>query len=120
MATVKGDLHDLGKNIVGTVLGSHGYRVVDLGKDVPREVILEAIRRESPQILGLSALMTSTMKEMEATVTMVREEAPEVKIMVGGASVNATFAERIGAHGYSEDAVGAVRLVEALLSGKKS
>ncbi len=119
MATVKGDLHDLGKNIVGTVLGSHGYRVVDLGKDVSRESILEAVRSESPQVLGLSALMTSTMKEMEAAVAAVRQGAPEVKIMVGGASVNATFAERIGAHGYSEDAVSAVRLVEALLSGDK-
>ncbi len=118
MATVKGDLHDLGKNIVGTVLGSHGYRVVDLGKDVSKEAILEALRRESPQILGLSALMTSTMKEMEAAVKAVRQEAPEVKIMIGGASVNATFAEHIGAHGYSEDAVGAVRLVEKLLSSR--
>jgi len=115
LATVEGDLHDLGKNVVGTVLRSHGYRVRDLGKNVPLEELLRAAREENVALVGLSALMTTTMREMERAVRVFREELPGTKVIVGGASVNQEFADRIGAAGYARDALGAVKLVDRLL-----
>lgn len=117
LATVEGDLHDLGKNVVGTVLRSHGYRVRDLGKNVPLEEMLKVAREEDVAMVGLSALMTTTMREMERVVRAFREEFPGMKVIVGGASVNQEFADRIGAAGYARDALGAVKLVDRLLKG---
>ncbi len=117
LATVEGDLHDLGKNVVGTILKSHGYAVTDLGKDVPTAEILAAAERERPDIVGLSALMTSTMEEMERAARQLKARFPEIRVMVGGASVNQAFADRIGADGYAGDAVASVRLVTRLLHG---
>jgi 5-methyltetrahydrofolate--homocysteine methyltransferase len=117
LATVEGDLHDLGKNVVGTILKSHGYAVTDLGKDVPTAEILAAAGRERPDIVGLSALMTSTMEEMERAARQLKARFPGIRVMVGGASVNQAFADRIGADGYAGDAVASVRLVTRLLHG---
>ncbi len=118
LATVEGDLHDLGKNVVGTVLRSHGYRVTDLGKDVPSARIVDEAERGGFDFVGLSALMTSTMKSMAETTEEISRRLPKVYVIVGGASVNESFARSIGAHGYAPDAVSAVRLVESLLAGR--
>lgn len=119
LATVEGDLHDLGKNVLGTILRSHGYLVTDLGKDVPADRILAETVGGGYHMVGLSALMTSTMKTMAATVARLRESAPDVYVLVGGASVSDAFASSIGAHGFAPDAVSTVRLVESLLGNEK-
>ena len=116
MATVEGDIHDIGKNIVSLMLGNHGFEVVDIGKDKTAETIVSAAEAHGAAIIGLSALMTTTMVRMEDTVRLVKERNLPVKVIVGGAVVNATFAEAIGADGYSGDAVDCVRLVRDLLS----
>lgn len=118
LATVEGDLHDLGKNVVGTILRSHGYLVTDLGKDVPCSVLLEEAEKGRYDVIGLSALMTSTMRTMAAAVSEIRHRLPRVFVLVGGASVSASFADSIGAHGFAPDAVSTVRLVESLLGGQ--
>ncbi len=115
MATVEGDIHDIGKNIVSLMLGNHGFEVVDIGKDKPAKDIVDAAQEHGAVIIGLSALMTTTMVRMEDTVKLVKERNLPVKIIVGGAVVNAAFAETIGADGYSADAVSCVRLVRDLL-----
>lgn len=119
LATVEGDLHDLGKNVVATMLRSHGYRVVDLGKNVPCAEIEKAARENNAEIVGLSALMTSTMFHMEENVETLHRNLPEVRVIVGGASVSDDYSVRIGADGYSPDAVGAVKLVASLLEKSK-
>jgi len=119
LATVEGDLHDLGKNVVGTVLKSHGFNVVDLGKDVPSSVILEEAERGNFDFIGLSALMTSTMKNMASTTEEILRRLPGVFVIVGGASVDEEFARRIGAHGYAPDAVSSVRLVASRTPSSK-
>lgn len=116
LATVEGDLHDLGKNVVGTVLRSHGFSVTDLGRDVPAAAVVDEARRGGYQIVGLSALMTSTMVAMAATTAELRRALPDTFVIVGGASVNDEFARSIGADGYAPDAVSSVRLVDALLT----
>lgn len=116
MATVEGDIHDIGKNIVTLMLGNHGFDVVDLGKDVKAAEIVEAAERHGAGVIGLSALMTTTMVRMEDTVRLVRERGLPVKVMVGGAVVTPAFAEAIGADGYSADAVEAVRVAKELLA----
>ena len=116
MATVEGDIHDIGKNIVSLMLGNHGFEVVDIGKDKPAEAIVSAAEEHDADIIGLSALMTTTMVRMEDTVKLVRERNLPIKVIVGGAVVNAAFAEAIGADGYSGDAVDCVRLVRGLLN----
>jgi len=116
MATVEGDIHDIGKNIVTLMLGNHGFDVVDLGKDVKAADIVEAAERHGAGVIGLSALMTTTMVRMEDTVRLVRERGLSVKVMVGGAVVTPAFAEAIGADGYSADAVEAVRVAKELLA----
>ncbi len=113
LATVEGDIHDIGKNIVGLLLGNHGFSVVDLGKDVKAADIVDAAVRHHATIIGLSALMTTTMVRMEETVRLVRERNLDIRVMVGGAVVTAPFAEKIGADGFSEDAVEAVRLAKS-------
>lgn len=115
LATVEGDLHDLGKNVVTTMLRSYGYTVFDLGKNVPYTEIRGAVEEHNADIVGLSALMTSTMFRMEENIAGLRKEFPALKIIIGGASVSEEYSQRIGADGYSPDAVGAVKLVSDLL-----
>ena len=115
MATVEGDIHDIGKNIVCLMLRNMGFEVHDLGKDVTAETIVHAARDRQAGLIGLSALMTTTMVRMEDTVRMVRELGLSTKVMVGGAVVTEHFAQSIGADGYAPDAVAAVRLAARLL-----
>lgn len=109
MATVEGDIHDIGKNIVSLLLGNHGFDVVDAGKDVPAETIVACALEHNARIIGLSALMTTTMVRMEDTINIVRERDLPIKVMVGGAAVTQAFADAIGADAYCADAVGAVK-----------
>lgn len=111
IGTVKGDVHDIGKNIVSALLENHGFRVIDLGKSVPAGAFLEAARREKADVVALSALMTTTMVEMPQVIELLRQELPGVKVIVGGAVVTAEYAREIGADGYGADAVEAVKIV---------
>lgn len=113
LATVKGDIHDIGKNIVKVLLENYSFDVIDLGRDVAPEVIVERTLKEQAPIVGLSALMTTTVPAMEETIRLLRKEAPEVKIMVGGAVLTKEYAEAIGADGYCKDAMGAVNFAAA-------
>ena len=112
VATVKGDIHDIGKNIVRALLENYGFKVIDLGRDVPPERILEVARREKCRLVGLSALMTTTVVFMEETVKLIHAELPDCRVMVGGAVLTADYAAKIGADFYSRDAMGAVRTAE--------
>ena len=118
MTTVQGDVHDIGKIIVGAMLTAVGYEVHDLGVDVPNEDVLAAIEEIKPDVVGLSALLTTTMVEqkniIEALKAAGKREA--VRVIVGGAPVTHEWAKRIGADGYSDDAIGAVTLVNSLIS----
>ena len=114
IATVKGDVHDIGKNIVKVLLENYGFEVIDLGKDVPPEKVAEAVIKNNAKLAGLSALMTTTVPAMEETIKLLRKLAPECKIMVGGAVMTEEYAEMIGADSYSADAMGAVRYAEKL------
>ncbi|MFO7818545.1 MAG: homocysteine S-methyltransferase family protein [Thermodesulfobacteriota bacterium] len=111
MATVEGDIHDIGKNIVCLMLENHGFEVIDLGKDVPGAIIVEEAIKRKADVIGLSALMTTTMVRMEDTVELAGKMCPNVSVLVGGAVVTETYAQSIGAHGYAKDAVSAVREV---------
>lgn len=114
IATVKGDIHDIGKNIVKLLLENYGFNVIDLGRDVsPEEITDKAVELHAP-LVGLSALMTTTVPAMEETIKLLREKAPWCKVMVGGAVLNREYAEEIGADGYSKDAMGAVRYAETV------
>lgn len=115
LATVKGDIHDIGKNLVGMMMKNYGFHVIDLGKDVDREEIIRAASENDADIIGLSALMTTTMQEMKYVIEAARGAGLRAKIIVGGAAVTKDFSEQIGADGYSEDAVGAVELVKTLM-----
>jgi len=119
VATVKGDLHDIGKNIVSILLRGAGYTVKDLGNDVTPQIIADAIREEEPQFLGLSALLTSTMMNMKDIIQTLVESGlrDKVKVIIGGAPVSVEFAESIGADGYGADGFQAVAIVDALSSG---
>lgn len=116
MATVEGDIHDIGKNLVVMMLKNYGYHVVDLGKDVACDVIVDRAIRENAQIIGLSALMTTTMMRMKDVVNLAKEKGCKSKVIIGGAAVTESFAEEIGADGYSKDAAECVKLVERLLA----
>ncbi len=120
IATVKGDLHDIGKNIVSILLRGAGYLVEDLGHDVDTADIVEAVRKEKPDFLGLSALLTSTMVNMEGTINALKESGlrDEVKIIIGGAPVSQEYAESIGADGYGADGFHAVSVIQAMNSSK--
>jgi len=122
VATVKDDLHDIGKNIVSILLRGAGYTVKDLGNNVDIQVIVDAVREEKPQFLGLSALLTSTMARMANVIQMLEENGlrDQVKIIVGGAPVSEEFAKNIGADGYGADGFQAVAVVEALASGTEN
>ena len=114
MATVQGDVHDIGKNIVCLLLGNHGFDVVDAGKDVPAEKIVEMAIEHHARLIGLSALMTTTMVRMEDTIQLVKEKNLPIKVMVGGAAVTKAFADSIGADAYCVDAVAAVEAAKRL------
>jgi len=115
LATVKGDIHDIGKNIVKTLLETWHFTVVDLGKDVPPQAVADAVAAHKAPLCGLSALMTTTVPAMEETIRLLRERAPGCKILVGGAVLTREFADRIGADAYCADAMEAVRAAERLL-----
>ncbi len=115
IGTVKGDLHDIGKNLVGMMLEGGGFEVHALGVDVDTKKFVDAVKEHKASILGLSALLTTTMPAMEETVKTLKESGLDnVKIMIGGAPVTQAFADKIGADGYSEDAPGAVELARNL------
>lgn len=114
LATVKGDIHDIGKNICRALLENYGFKIIDLGRDVPPERIVETARRENAPLVGLSALMTTTVCFMEETVRLVRETLPDCKVTVGGAVLTDDYAKKIGAHFYTRDAMELVRLAESL------
>jgi 5-methyltetrahydrofolate--homocysteine methyltransferase len=117
MGTVKGDLHDIGKNIVVMMLEGAGFRVFDLGVDIDVEKVVAKVAEIRPQVLGLSALLTTTMPEMRRVIEELRARGlrDRVKVMVGGAPVDAAFAEKIGADGYGKDAVQAVALARSFV-----
>ena len=116
VATVKGDLHDIGKNIVSILLRGAGYTVKDLGNDIETQTIVDAVREETPQFLGLSALLTSTMANMRDVIEALTESGlrDKVKVIIGGAPVSEEFAGSIGADGYGADGFQAVAIVESL------
>ena len=103
LATVQGDVHDIGKNIVKTVLQNYGYNIIDLGKDVQIEKVVQTAKKENAKIVGLSALMTTTVKNMEKTIKALRENIDGVIVFVGGAVLNEEIALQIGADYYSKD-----------------
>ncbi|MBQ1240341.1 MAG: cobalamin-dependent protein, partial [Lachnospiraceae bacterium] len=108
LATVKGDIHDIGKNIVKVLLENYSFDVIDLGRDVAPEKVVECAIEEKVPVVGLSALMTTTVPAMEETIRQLREKAPEVKIMVGGAVLTEDYAAAIGADAYCKDAMASV------------
>ena len=116
VATVKGDLHDIGKSIVSILLRGAGYTVKDLGNDIDPQAIVDAVKEERPEFLGLSALLTSTMVHMEDTIRALADSGirDDVKVVIGGAPVSAEFAQRIGADGYGADGFQAIAVVESL------
>lgn len=116
MATVEGDIHDIGKNIVCLLLGNHGFDVIDAGKDVPATEIVACAKRHGASIIGLSALMTTTMVRMKDTVRLLKDEKLPIKVIVGGAAVTQAFAESIGADAYCEDAVAGVAAAKKLVA----
>jgi 5-methyltetrahydrofolate--homocysteine methyltransferase len=118
LATVKGDIHDIGKNIIALMLKNHGYRIIDLGKDVPSEEIMNAIRDTQPDIVGLSALMTTTMVHMKEIIDLARTKGHLCPFIVGGAVVTRTYAASIGAS-YAKDGVEAVRVIDQVLKSRK-
>ena len=118
LAVVKGDIHDIGKNIVKVLWENYGYHVVDLGKDVPAESVVEAVEKHHAKLVGLTALMTTTVAAMEDTINALRKKA-DTKILVGGAVMTQEYADSIGADGYAPDAVAAVDYANRLFKGKK-
>jgi 5-methyltetrahydrofolate--homocysteine methyltransferase len=122
VATVKDDLHDIGKNIVSVLLRGAGYNVKDLGNNVSTQAIVDAVKEEKPQFLGLSALLTSTMARMTEVIQTLEQNGlrEQVKIIVGGAPLSEEFAKSIGADGYGADGFQAVAVVEALASGTEN
>ncbi len=115
IATVKGDIHDIGKNIVKLLLENYGFNVIDLGRDVASEKIVETVIKENCKLVGLSALMTTTVPAMEETIKLLRKNAPWCKIIVGGAVLNQEYSDAIGADKYAKDAMEAVRYAEEIL-----
>ena len=109
IATVRGDIHDIGKNIVKLILENYGFDVYDLGKDVPADIIADEVIRVHAPLVGLSALMTTTVPAMEETIKLLRVKAPWVKVIVGGAVLTQEYADNIGADYYAKDAMATVR-----------
>ncbi len=119
LATVKGDIHDIGKNIVKVLLENYGFDVIDLGKDVAPETIVETALKRQVNLVGLSALMTTTVVSMEQTIRLLREKKPDCKVMVGGAVLNQEYADSIGADFYGKDAMQSVYYTQRLFEGKQ-
>ncbi len=115
IATVEGDIHDIGKNLVALMLRNYGYQVIDLGKDVPADVIVDAAEKNNASIIALSALMTTTMMKMKDVILLKNERNLDAKVIIGGAVITQNYADEIGADGYSADASEAVKLVQRLL-----
>lgn len=118
LGTVKGDLHDIGKNLVGMMLESRGYTVINAGIDVPPEKFIEAIKEQKPDVLAMSALLTTTMLHMKDTIELMKEEGirDQVKVIIGGAPISQDFADEISADGFAPDAASAVDLCNRLLA----
>lgn len=114
LATVKGDIHDIGKNIVKVLLENYSFEVIDLGKDVPPEIIVERASAEDVHLVGLSALMTTTVVSMEDTIRQLRARLPDCKVMVGGAVLNQEYADMIDADFYGKDAMQSVYYAQKL------
>jgi 5-methyltetrahydrofolate--homocysteine methyltransferase len=122
LGTIKGDLHDIGKKIVSIVLEREGYEIIDIGIDVPKEKFINVLRKENPDILGMSALLTTTMSYMRDVIEAVRAEGfrKHINIILGGAPITQTFADEIGADGYAPEAISAVDLVADILEHQTS
>lgn len=116
IATVEGDIHDIGKNLVALMLKNYGFKVIDLGKDVPKERIIEAAKEYNAQVIALSALMTTTMQQMKHVINYAKEKEVDAKIIIGGAVITQDYADEIGADGYSKDAADAVKLTKRILN----
>ena len=118
MGTVEGDIHDIGKKIVGTLIEGNGFNVIDLGVDLRPEVFVQAVEEHRPDVLGMSAMLTTTMTNMKKVIDLLKENGlrEKVKVVVGGAPVNEEFAESIGADGYAPDAGVAAELVRKLVA----
>lgn len=114
IATVEGDIHDIGKNLVALMLKNYGFEVIDLGKDVPKEEIIRTAREHNARIIALSALMTTTMQRMKEVIDLAKQEGIGAKVMIGGAVITQDYADEIGADGYSRDAAEAVKLAQKL------
>ncbi|MBQ0099615.1 MAG: cobalamin-dependent protein, partial [Firmicutes bacterium] len=114
LATVKGDIHDIGKNIVKMLLENYGYTVIDLGKDVEPKSILDAVIKNGVNICGLSALMTTTVQNMKETIELLKDKAPNCKTIVGGAVLTKEYANSIGADFYAKDAMETVKIVQTI------
>ena len=115
MATVKGDVHDIGKNIVKVLLVNYGYEVIDLGKDVEYQVVVDAIKENGAKLCGLSALMTTTLVSMKETIALIRENNLDCKVMVGGAVLTPEYAKEIDADFYAKDAKESVDIAKRVL-----
>jgi corrinoid protein of di/trimethylamine methyltransferase len=120
MGTVKGDLHDIGKNLVTMMMEGAGFKIIDIGVDVKIENLVEILKKEKADILGLSALLTTTMPEMQNVIAVLKEAGlrNHIKVIVGGAPIDQVFADKIGADGYGKDAAAAVQLARELMSEK--
>jgi len=116
IGTVQGDLHDIGKNLVAMMLKGAGFEVIDLGVDIAPEKFVEQAKATSAQLIGMSALLTTTMPAMEKTINALKEGGVSAKIMIGGAPVTQGYADRIGAHGYAPDAASAVDTAKSLVA----
>ena len=112
IATVKGDIHDIGKNIVKVLLENYGFLVIDMGKDITPEAIVERAEKENIKLVGLSALMTTTVPSMEKTIALLKAQNPQISVMVGGAVLTEDYAKTIGADFYGKDAMASVRIAE--------
>ena len=117
IATVKGDIHDIGKNIVKVIMENYGYKMIDLGRDVPKEEIVQVVKEKGIKLVGLSALMTTTLKSMEETIEAIKNEAPDCKVMVGGAVLTVDYAAQIGADHYCKDAMKSVEAAKEVFNG---
>lgn len=117
MGTVQGDLHEIGKNIVGMMLKTSGFEVIDLGIDVPASIFIEKVKEHKPDILGISALLTTTIGRQKEIIELLIEEGlrNQVKVIIGGAPINGAWAEKIGADGYAEDALSSVVIAKKLV-----
>jgi 5-methyltetrahydrofolate--homocysteine methyltransferase len=118
IATVENDIHDIGKNIVSALLESHNYEVIDLGKSIAKEDILKKALKHNPDLVALSALMTTTVKEMENVINELKSQGIRVAVIVGGAVVTKDYAESIGAY-YAKNALDAVKVIDGIVNNKK-